>query len=94
MPAEVTDLKLAATKNPAGAKTAAKSKPVDQTFEEAKYLRQLIKDETRVGVKLTDGAIVTGRIEYYDVSFIRVTRDQEPNLFIFKHDILYLWEEE
>jgi host factor-I protein len=44
-------------------------------------------------VKLEDGETVSGVIEYYDVSFIRLTRDGEPNLFIFKHDIKYIQEE-
>ena len=44
-------------------------------------------------VKLTGGEEVTGTIEYYDQSFIRLTRKGEPNLFVFKHDIQYLQEE-
>ena len=44
-------------------------------------------------VKMVDGEEVVGVIEYYDLSFIRVTRDGQPNLFIFKHDIKYLQEE-
>ena len=46
----------------------------------------------QVRVKLTDGEEVTGAIEYYDQSFIRLTREGAPNLFIFKHDIKYLYE--
>ena len=65
----------------------------EQTFEEVKYLKQLIENATPVRVKLADGEEVTGTIEYYDHSFIRLTREGEPNLFIFKHDILYLTEE-
>lgn len=42
---------------------------------------------------MQSGEEVAGRIEYYDQSFIRLTRDGEPNLFIFKHDITYLYEE-
>lgn len=42
---------------------------------------------------MTDGEEVAGVIEYYDQSFIRITRRGEPNLFIFKHDIKYLIEE-
>jgi len=41
---------------------------------------------------MVDGDEVTGTIEYYDQSFIRLTRDGEPNLFIFKHEIKYLAE--
>ncbi len=44
-------------------------------------------------VKLEDGEEVVGVIEYYDQSFIRITRQGAPNLFIFKHDIKYLQEE-
>ena len=65
----------------------------EQTFEEARYLKQLIESGARVRVKLADGEEVTGFIEYYDQSFIRLTRHGEPNLFIFKHDIKYLAEE-
>ncbi|HLH19773.1 MAG TPA: RNA chaperone Hfq [Bryobacteraceae bacterium] len=64
----------------------------EATFEEAKYLKQLIEHETPVLVKMTDGEEVTGTIEYYDQSFIRLTREGEPNLFIFKHDIKYIQE--
>jgi len=46
-----------------------------------------------VRVKLADGEEVAGVIEYYDQSFIRLTRQGQPNLFIFKHDIKYLEEE-
>ena len=69
------------------------ARPPEHTFEEAKYLKQLIENATPVKVKLIDGEVVTGTIEYYDQSFIRLTRDGEPNLFIFKHDIKYLQEE-
>ncbi len=65
----------------------------EQTFEEAKYLKRLIESATPIRVKLADGEEVAGTIEYYDQSFIRLTRKGEPNLFIFKHDIKYLTEE-
>jgi host factor-I protein len=65
----------------------------EQTFEEIKYLKSLIESGTPVRVKLEDGEEVAGIIEYYDQSFIRLTRKGEPNLFIFKHDIKYLQEE-
>jgi host factor-I protein len=42
---------------------------------------------------MIDGEEVAGVIEYYDQSFIRITRQGAPNLFIFKHDIKYLQEE-
>jgi host factor-I protein len=52
----------------------------------------LIEHETPVRVKMADGEEVQGVVEYYDQSFIRITREGEPNLFIFKHDIKYISE--
>jgi host factor-I protein len=73
---------------------AAKSgRAPEHTFEEAKYLKQLIENSTPIRVKMEDGEEVAGTIEYYDKSFIRLTRKGKPNLFIFKHDIKYIQEE-
>jgi len=52
----------------------------------------LIEHKTPVAVKLADNEEVHGVVEYYDQRFIRITRAGAPNLFIFKHDIKYLWE--
>ena len=71
---------------------AKSSRPPEQTFEEIKYLKQLIDKKTPICVKLSDGEEVKGVIEYYDQRFIRITRAGAPNLFIFKHDIKYLYE--
>jgi host factor-I protein len=70
-----------------------KSVPPDTTNEEAAYLKSLAEKQRKVTVKLVDGEIVRGWIEYYDRNMIRVTRDGKPNLFIFKHQIAYLAEE-
>ena len=71
-----------------------RSKPPEQTFEEPKYLRRLIDDAVPVRVKLDDNTEVEGTIEFFDACFIRITRDDGPNLFIYKHDIKYLYESE
>ena len=73
-----------------GAKSA---RAPEHTFEEARYLKQLIENATPIRVKMEDGEEVAGTIEYYDKSFIRLTRKGKPNLFIFKHDIKYIQEE-
>lgn len=81
------------TKPPAkNAAAKAKARPAEQTFEEIRYLRHLIDEGITVRVKLIEGEEFTGVIEYYDFNFIRLTRTGEPNLFIFKHDIMYLYE--
>jgi host factor-I protein len=71
---------------------SSKTKAPEQTFEEVKYLRQLAENHTPIRVRLSDNQEVQGVIEFYDTSFIRLTRDGEPNLFLFKHDIKYLYE--
>jgi sRNA-binding regulator protein Hfq len=45
-----------------------------------------------VRIKLKDNEWIDGTVEYFDASFIRVTRTNAPNLFVFKHDIKYLLE--
>lgn len=68
------------------------TKAPEQTFEEVKYLRRLIEDRVPVRVRLSDNQEVEGIVEFYDTNFIRITRDGAPNLFLFKHDIKYLYE--
>ncbi len=69
-----------------------KTKPVEQTLEEPKYLKHLIDSQVRVCVRLDDDSDIVGTIEYYDSAFIRVTREGAPNLFLFKSNIKYLYE--
>jgi len=71
-----------------------KIKPPDQTFEEVKYLRHLIDKQVPVRVRLLSNEEFSGIIEFYDAHFIRLTRADGPNLFMFKHDIKYLYEEQ
>jgi host factor-I protein len=73
---------------------AKTSRPPEQTLEEIKYLKHLIDQKIPICVKLSDNEEVRGVVEYYDQRFIRITRTGEPNLFIFKHDIKYLYEVE
>ena len=44
-------------------------------------------------VRLVNNEEFSGTIEFYDSNFIRLTRTDGPNLFIFKHEIKYLYEE-
>jgi len=79
--------------HPAGAASArrgSKTPPPEETNEEAAYLKNLGEKQRSVNIKLADGEIIHGWIEYYDRNMIRVTRDGKPNLFIFKHDIVYI----
>lgn len=74
-------------------KSAAKAPPPEHTHEEARYLRYLADHEIPVVVTLHTNETFTGVIEFYDLAFIRLTRQKGPNLFIYKHDIKYIYEQ-
>ena len=76
-----------------GAPRRGKAPPPDETFEESAYLKMLGEKQRAVSIKLTDGEVVRGWIEYYDRNMVRLTRDGAPNLFIYKHDIVYIAED-
>ena len=78
---------------PAFAKKTTKTPPPDDTGMESAYLKALGEKQTQVAVKLLSGETFRGWIEYYDVGMIRLTREGVPNLFIFKHEILYIAED-
>lgn len=67
--------------------------PPEDTFEEASFLKNIGEKQKAVSVKLMDGQIVHGWIEYYDKNMVRLTRQGAPNLFIFKHEIMYIAED-
>ena len=72
---------------------SGKAPPPEETFEEVAYLKTLGEKQRAVSVKLMDGEVVRGWIEYYDRNMIRLTREGAPNLFIFKHEIMYIAED-
>ena len=65
----------------------------EATNRESEYIDKLSKNKTPVVVKLIDGEEVRGWIEYYDRDIIRITRGAEPNLFIYKNRVKYLYED-
>jgi host factor-I protein len=73
-------------------KSGGKTPPPEETLQEAAFLKDLGQQQKPVTIKLADGEIVQGWIEYYDRNMVRLTREGAPNLFIFKHDIMYIAE--
>src|SRR5580693_8840516 len=57
------------------------------TGHEALYLKSLVERQRTVQIKLRDGERVRGCIEYFDENIVRLNRDGEPNLFLYKHHI-------
>jgi host factor-I protein len=70
----------------------SKTPPPEETFEEAAFLKALGEKQTPVTIRLLGGEAVYGWIEYYDRNMLRLTRQGEPNLFIFKSEISYIEE--
>jgi sRNA-binding regulator protein Hfq len=68
------------------------SRVEEQTNAEVRYLTRLVQNKVPVLVKLTNDEEIKGWIEYYDRTFIRVTRKNEPNVFIYKDQIKYIVE--
>ena len=79
------------TDAPVSAKSG-KTKAPEQTFEETRYLRHLVEEHVPIRVRLSDNSEFDGMVEFYDVNFIRITRPDGPNLFLFKQDIKYIYE--
>jgi sRNA-binding regulator protein Hfq len=67
--------------------------PTESTRRESEYIDWLSKNRIPVVVKLVDDEEVRGWIEYYDRYIVRLTRDKDANLFIYKKRIKYLYEE-
>lgn len=64
-----------------------KGPPSNETGQEALYLKSLSDRQVTVAIKLRDGEVVSGWIEYFDDMMLRLTREGKPNLFIYKSQI-------
>jgi host factor-I protein len=72
---------------PLPSRRRSKTPPPGETGQEALYLRSLSERQVIVTIKLRDGETVRGWIEYFDDSMLRLTREGQPNLFIYKNQI-------
>jgi len=74
------------------AKKRHKGPPTGETGQEALYLKSLSDRQVTVAIKLRDGEVVSGWIEYFDDMMLRLTREGKPNLFIYKSQIRTITE--
>jgi host factor-I protein len=70
-----------------------KPTPQEQTNAESFYYLKQMQNKTPMVVVLTDGQQLRGIIEWYDKNCIRVNREAESNLLVFKHSIRYMYKE-
>jgi len=69
-----------------------KPAPPDQTNAENFYYIKQMQAKTPMVVVLQDGEKIHGVIEWYDRNCIKVHRQSEPNLLVYKPCIKYLYK--
>ena len=73
---------------------AKKQAPPDTTNAENFYYVKQMQSKTPMVIVLQDGEELHGVIEWYDKTCIKVNRDGDPNLLIYKSYIKYLYKAE
>lgn len=71
---------------------SSKKKAPETTLREVEYWNDLVARQQAVRVRLLDNQEHTGTVEYFDVDVVRITRPGQPNLFLYKQDIKYVFE--
>ena|SRR5258708_2171925 len=73
---------------------APQKKPVppDQTNAENFYYVKQMQSKTPMVFVLKGGETVTGYIEWYDKTCLKVNREEGPNLLIYKSNIAYMYK--
>jgi host factor-I protein len=69
-----------------------KSTPPDQTNAENFYYLKQMQSKTQMTIVLKDGEVLKGISEWYDKTCLKVNRDGEPNLLVFKSNIKYMYK--
>jgi host factor-I protein len=72
---------------------AKKTAPAEQTHAENFYYLKQIQTKTPLVLVLRDGETVHGVIEWYDRCCIKLTRQGQNNLLIYKQAIKYMYKE-
>jgi RNA chaperone Hfq len=70
-----------------------KTAPPEQTNAENFYYQKQMQSRTPMVVVLSDGEQIHGVIEWYDKSCIKLNRNGQPNLMIYKPSIKYMYKE-
>ncbi|HEY7339206.1 MAG TPA: RNA chaperone Hfq [Bryobacteraceae bacterium] len=67
-----------------------KTAPPEQTNAENFYYLKQMQGKTPMTIVLKDGEVLKGIIEWYDKTCLKVNREGEPNLLIYKSNIKYM----
>ena len=69
-----------------------RSTPPEQTHAENFYYLKQMQNRTPMVLVLKDGEELNGYIEWYDRTCLKVNREGEPNLLVYKDSIKYLYK--
>jgi host factor-I protein len=76
-----------------GSSGPSRKTPPEQTNAENFYYQKQMQSRTPMVVVLKDGEEIHGVIEWYDKACIKVNRNGQPNLMIYKPSIKYMYKE-
>ncbi len=83
----------AAQPAPQAAPQRKKPAPPELTYAENFYYVKQMQSRIPVAVVLNDGEMLRGTVEWYDRDCIKLTRNGDPNLLIYKHCIKYVYKD-
>ena len=69
-----------------------RASPPEQTNAENFYYLKQMQARTPMVLVLHDGETLEGVIEWYDKGSLKIHRDGQPNLLVFKSSIKYLYK--
>jgi sRNA-binding regulator protein Hfq len=72
---------------------ARKGAPPEQTNAENFYYQKQMQSRTPMVVVLQDGEEIHGVIEWYDKNCIKLLRNAQPNVMVYKPSIKYMYKE-
>ena len=83
-------------KSDAPRKSGAQKRPIppDQTNAENFYYVKQMQSKTPMVITLRDGEILRGVIEWYDRTCLKLNRDGDPNLLLYKSNIKYMFKDD
>lgn len=70
-----------------------KSPPPEVTNAENFYYQKQMQTKTQMVIVLRDGEEIHGVIEWYDRNCIKLNRNGQPNLMVYKPSIKYMYKE-
>jgi len=68
--------------------------PAEQTNAENFYYVKQMQARTPMVIVLHDGETIEGTIEWYDKGSLKIHRDGQPNLLLYKPSIKYMYKAE